>query len=549
MASFELFAVDWRDVWNGQHEGGGVGAVYTKPQIVELILDLSGYVSNKRRLSTARLLEPSCGDGAFLTIAIRRLFESERFHNGAIDWANSGLDTALRAVDISDTAIEHARADILQLLVAEGCDEFRARNLAATWTRHEDFLLSTDESRYDFVVGNPPYVRLEDLPKAVLATYRRRYATLTDRADIYVAFIEQGLRSLNADGVLAFIVANRFTKNRYGAALRRMVGETFHVRHYINLEHTQPFAHDVSAYPSIVTIDRATGEPTLAGECRDLDVSTLDRARASKPNELLSEFRSWYPDGAPWRSTTASDHATFDWLDTSFPLLEDSGGITKAGIGVATGADEVFVLDTKSDLIESSRQIPLVLAGDINPKNTEWSRRYLVNPFADADDGSLAELENYPGLRAHFEKNADRLHRRHVAKARPRNWYRTIDRIWPQLQHAEKLIIPDIQPGGVVGYDNGQFYPHHNVYWITSDTWNLRALQAILRSSIVLMQVKAFSVQMRGGSLRYQTQSLRRLRVPAFASLSEAVVQQLRGVGTSSDQEAIDAAAREAFRI
>ena len=39
------------------------------------------------------------------------------------------------------------------------------------------------------------------------------------------------------------------------------------------------------------------------------------------------------------------------------------------------------------------------------------------------------------------------------------------------LTRTPRLVIPDIQPGGIIGYESGRTYPHHNVYWITSDTW------------------------------------------------------------------------------
>ena len=95
----------------------------------------------------------------------------------------------------------------------------------------------------------------------------------------------------------------------------------------------------------------------------------------------------------------------------------------------------------------------------------------------------------------------------------------------------------------------GRFYPHHNLYWVTSDSWDLRALQALLRSSQVLMQIRAFSVQMRGGSVRYQAQTLRRVRIPLLATLSAAVVDRLSAVATSAVQGEIDEAATEAFGI
>jgi hypothetical protein len=191
----------------------------------------------------------------------------------------------------------------------------------------------------------------------------------------------------------------------------------------------------------------------------------------------------------------------------------------------------------------------LLLASQISVQEIRWRGSYLVNPFADADDGDLVDLASYPGLGAYFEKHQDQLRRRHVARTRPRSWYRTIDRIWPALQYQPKLVIPDIQPGSVIGFDAGQFYPHHNVYWITSESWDLNALRALLRSSIVRSQVESYSVQMRGGSLRYQAQTLRQLRIPLLSKLSPSLLDNLIAIATSEDQAAIDAIAAEAFSL
>ena len=552
MSTLELFEPNWREVWNGAEDSGGVGAVYTKPEIVELILDLAGYLPGPRRLAELRLLEPSCGDGAFLRAILRRLIDSERSHAAALDWDGSTLEQSLRAVDLNATAVEAARSLIVEALTSEGCPKHRARVLSETWAVQSDFLLTTWSQSFSFVVGNPPYVRLEDLPKPVLAEYRRGYATLTDRADLYIAFFERGLRLLEEDGVLAYISANRYAKNQYGAALRKMISERYRVRHYVNLEHTQPFVADVSAYPAIVVIDRKRGSLTLAGTLDDIESTTLDAVRAQSASAKakagpMAEFRDWYPDGAPWASTSQDEIGFLSALRDRYPMLEESGGATRVGIGVATGADDVFVLSAKSAEIEASRQLPLLMAGDVGLPSSSWSGHFLINPFGDQDDGSLVDLGRYPSLKAHMEEHAQQLRGRHVAKARASNWFRTIDRIWPALTKTPKLVIPDIQRGGVIGLDEGCYYPHHNLYWITSDSWDLQALQGLLRSTQVLIQVRAFSVQMRGGSIRYQAQTLRRVRIPSWASLPVVVVDRLRAIATSPAQNEVDAAAAEAF--
>lgn len=550
----ELFEPEWRDVWNGAEDSAAVGVVYTKTEIVELILDLAGYIPQLRRLSELRLLEPSCGDGAFLQVILRRIVESERLHATEIDWNSTHFLQSVRAIDLSAGAVEKARKLVLDALVDASCDPDRAQVLADTWVVQGDFLLTQWQEPFAVVVGNPPYVRLEDLPKSVLTEYRRRFATLKDRADLYIGFFERGLQLLSNDGVLAFICANRFVKNQYGSALRKLISERYHVRHYINLEHTQPFLSDVSAYPAIVTIDRVRGESTQAGCLSDISSRTLEKVRAQGTSREdqggpLAKFQHWYPDGAPWSSTSQEEVRILSALRNGFPLLEESGGLTRVGIGVATGADGVYVLHGKSGLIEESRQIPLVLAGDIGVGGNRWSGHFLVNPFSDANDGSLVDLKAYPGLESYLDIHAHQLRRRHVAKTRPTNWFRTIDRVWPRLTSTPKLVIPDIQRGGVIGVDDGHYYPHHNVYWITSDSWDLRALQALLRSTQVLLQVRAFSVQMRGGSLRYQAQTLRRIRLPSLGSLSGSVIDELRAVSSSEMQSDIDAVAERAFGI
>lgn len=550
----DLFETTWRDLWAGHDQHEGVGAVFTRPEIVDLMLDLAGYTPGSGRLAYTRVLEPSCGDGAFVSRVVSRLAESQREHAGLKGWNDPALDDSLRAADISPASLDAARKMIREQLTAAGCPLPRASSLANTWTVHTDFLLHSWPDRYDLVVGNPPYVRIEDLPKRVLERYRAVFSTVGDRADLYIAFLERGLQLLSPGGVLAFITANRFAKNLYGRKLRKLIADRYHVRYYLNLEHTQPFLSEVSAYPAIVLIDQARGKPTQAATLEDIGTENLDAVRqAAESSDRgaagVTEFPSWYPDGSAWLTTSHDEQRSLDRLNDSLPALESSAPGTKVSIGVATGADRVFILAGKSEEIEDDRQIPLLMASNISNQAITWSGKYLINPFAPS--GEAVDLARYPGLAAYLERHADQLRRRHVARQRPHAWYRTIDRIWPELQTRPKLVIPDIQGAGstTIGLDEGRFYPHHNVYWITSDSWDLRALKTLLRSTIAVRQVSAYSVQMRGGSLRWQAQTLRKLRVPPLEGISDSILERLVDVSSSENQEEIDDAAGEAYGL
>lgn len=552
MTSLELFPIGWRDVWQDSEEHTSVGAVFTKPAIVNLILDLAGYNPNESRLADRTLMEPSCGDGAFIHEVVSRLIESERTHVGKVDWRQEQLDIAVCAVDINPTSVDTARVLVSRVLIEAGCPKTRATALSQKWVMQSDFLLEEWDRRFDFVVGNPPYVRIEDLPKQVLKRYRSEFSTLSDRADLYVAFFEQGLRLLSRRGALAYITANRFAKNTYGAGLRKLVSDNYRVRYYVNLEHTQPFLTDVSAYPAIVVIDREKGGATRAGTLADVETDTLSivrRQALGRAGKVIEHFRTWFPNGEPWTTTSGKEHALLSRLSATLPSLEESSSGTKVGIGVATGADKVFVLKEKHADIEESRQLPLLMASNVSNDMLHWSGRYLVNPFVDEGDGRLVELSNYPGLKKYLEAHKEAVFRRHVAKARPKAWYRTIDRVWPNLVGQPKLVIPDIQGSTVIGYDEGNYYPHHNLYWITSDSWPLLALKTILRSSIVYQQVRAYSVQMRGGSVRFQAQTLRRIRLPFLRDVSDTLLEQLAEISGSVNQTDIDDVVAEVYRV
>ena len=126
---------------------------------------------------------------------------------------------------------------------------------------------------------------------------------------------------------------------------------------------------------------------------------------------------------------------------------------------------------------------------------------------------------------------------RHVAARNPHGWYRTIDRINPILMGQPKLLVPDIKGEAVFVLDEGQYYPHHNLYYITSTDWPLPALQCVLSSSVALMFVATYCTRMAGGYLRFQAQYIRRIRLPRWRQVQPSLAKLL----TSTSHDSIAA--------
>jgi hypothetical protein len=188
-----------------------------------------------------------------------------------------------------------------------------------------------------------------------------------------------------------------------------------------------------------------------------------------------------------------------------------------------------------------------VTTKDIEKEIVEWKGLGVINPFS--DNGSLVNLSEYPKLDKYLEEHASAIRKRNCAKKYPKSWYRTIDRIYPDLTKRPKLLIPDIKGEAHIAYEDGHFYPHHNLYYITSEEWDLRSLQAVLRSGIAKLFVSIYSTQMRGGYLRFQAQYLRRIRLPRWKDVPSALRKALGDAAIAGDVEACNNAAFDLYQL
>lgn len=521
------------------------GAVFTRTEVVEFMLDLAGYTSDKY-LHRLRLLEPSFGRGEFLLEAVKRLLAAWK-----ADGQKEPLDGCIRGVELHTETFESAKISLVALLSNEGIAKAEASRVVSCWLSCGDFLLNAIDGEFDFVVGNPPYVRQELIPEPLITQYRKLYSTLYDRADLYVPFIERSLRLLRQGGTLSFICADRWTKNRYGGPLRAFVAEGFHLRTYVDMVDTPAFSSEVIAYPAITVIERAPAGVTMVAERPKIDRQYLTQLSLSiLRGKADSEHGVFMVDrvtqgSEPWILTASHERVLLRRLEARFPLLEETG--CKVGIGVATGADKAFIGLMDELDVETTRKLPLATTKDIVSGSVRWCGHGVINPFE--DDGKLVNLAEYPKLRAYLDKHRELIAARHVAQKSPTNWYRTIDRITPSIAKKPKLLIPDIKNSAHVVYEEGKLYPHHNLYFVVSEEWDLHALQAVLLSRVARHFVAAYATTMRGGFLRFQAQYLRRIRIPYWAEVPQKLRMKLMNAAQNLNLEACDQAACELYGL
>lgn len=510
------------------------GEVFTRRWVVELMLDMAEYRGDVSRL---RVVEPSVGGGAFVGPIVERLAAS-----GA-PWHE--LRDSLRGYDLRAEHVQNCRAIARSILDSAGCPI--AEELAEAWFQVGDFLLA-DVPEADLVIGNPPYIRVENLDPALLAFYRHVCPTMTGRADIFVGFFEKGMDALRPDGRLLYICADRWMRNGYGRDLRAKVVREFAVDDVLVMHDADAFDDKVSAYPAIVNLRRGKQSKVTVATAGELFAESAasdylrwrrgETSRWSSPDAEAARMEHWHTTDAVWPDGSPDDLAWLSALD-DLPALERAD--VKVGIGIATGADKIYI--QKQADVEPSRLVPMVTPGAIKGPRFEWTGEHLVSPW---HGRSLVDIADYPKLRSFYEHHGERLRSRNVAK-RAATWWRTIDSFNPSLLERDLLVMQDMKLRSHPVRVPAGFYPHHGLTWFASDVWDLDVLGGLLLSDAVERQVAARCVRMRGGTLRFQPTVLRMVRIPQPTMVSAKTAVELASAFRAHDRVRASIAAASLF--
>lgn len=467
------------------------GEVSTDKTAVQYILDEVGYFPSKD-LRNVKILEPAAGEGAFAKEIIKRIFQSSVNYKFSF---REALIENVRLIELDLNAFSELVVSVDNEIKSLTKDE---SDLSSRICLQADFLAFDFKTKFDCIVGNPPYVRHELISEENKKAYRKKYKTFKYRADLYILFFEQSLNLLGRNGILSFICSNRWLNNQYGAGLRELISSKFNLIKLLNIEKSSPFEEDVIAYPCISTISNEPNNGT-----------TLFCEENSKEinfnNIVFNQIEM--PKTSSWQNLFLE----YDINHSALLGIIEQG--FEIGIGVATGADKIFI-KSKSETsgIETSRLIPLIKSSDLKNNEFNWQGNFVINPY---ENETLCDLDKYPRLKSYLTDNKEILSKRHTAQKSPDKWFKTIDKIKPELQRKPKLLLPDLTGNKILFIDEGSYYPHHNLYYITCDDINnLKILASLLMSDFVRRQMSQIGIRMNGGLPRFQAQVLKKIKIP-----------------------------------
>lgn len=505
-------------IYGVRSNGLNHGDVFTSHEVVKFMLDTVGYTS-EINLSHFCILEPSFGYGDFLLEIQHRIIESAKKYNFS---PNEVFQKCVFGCEIDSIKYDECITRLRALM-----PDFSPCNL-----RNEDFLFSTWESKFDFVIGNPPYVRYENIPTKARDIYKSIFYTFHYRCDLYVLFYEHSLDCLKPLGKHCFICSNRWLKNEYGKKLRHLICKRFNLEKIIDVERLNAFNEDVLAYPVISVITNSVNQNAI-------EFAIVDKLIGL--NSSIHYELKYYPNSEDFSCIFHKSQYS------ELPTIEEQN--FSIGIGVATGADRIFITKDLKYNIEEELLLPIVCAKDLSGNKFQYNGLYLLNPYDKF--GSLIDINNYPKAKAYLEQYRTVLQQRHIVKNN-RKWYALIDRVKTDLQHKSKILLPDISANSYIFIDNGNYYPSHNIYYIISnydDEEQLLLLAAILMSDTVKEQLLNLSNKMNGGFPRWQSQVLRKLRIPHISGINSDIKAQLISAYKCFNLSEINRIVRQLFDV
>ncbi|MBN3037746.1 MAG: N-6 DNA methylase [Candidatus Diapherotrites archaeon] len=495
------------------------GIYYTPTYIVDYIVkNTLGELIKKKKpadVDKIRVLDPACGSGSFLIKAFDVLDEYYAKNDKDYAQAKLGGDGAritkkieilknnIHGVDLDEKAVEIAQLNLL-LKMAEKrhllpslessikCgnslidDPKVAGDKAFDWNK--EFKNVMKDGGFDVVIGNPPYVRQEEL-LPIKPFLEKGYEVYHSMADLFVYFFERELKLLKEGGYFGMIVSNKWLKAGYGERLREFLGN-YWVEEFIDFGDLKVF-EDATTYPCIIVIRNKKKQNPKTKVClvRDLNFDSLEeyvKKNSFTMNQKNLDKSGWnfQPEGV----TKVLEKTRKDSLPLSRYISD------KAYFGIKTGLTKAFVIskETKNQLTKedsASKEIiyPFLMGKEVRPYVIHFDEKYIILTKIGVD------IQRYPAVYNWLKQFKPELEKRWD---KGEHWYELRACDYYDKFKKPKLIYGAITTGPRFTLDTDGYFANNANFFIPTEDLKLLA---ILNSKLGWFLISNTCTQIRGG--------------------------------------------------
>lgn len=506
------------------------GAFFTPKIITEFI------TNNTIKSQNEKICDPSCGCGAFLIEAANYI--NVKYKKNIADI----IENNLHGVDIANYSTDRAKILLTLLALQKNEDKkniifniYTANSLKSDWS--EIFPNIIKQNGFDVIIGNPPYVKFQDLSIEIRKDLNKDWITLKNGTyNLYFAFFELGIKMLNAKGILAYITPNNYFTSLAGIDLRNYLESNRFIKKIVDFNHLKVF--NAQTYTCITFLGKEKQEQFLyerIDEYKNLD--NLEDIKYSIIN--YSDLNN-----KKWRLLRETDQDNIKNIENADNKL---GNIVDIRVGVATCKDSVYFIDGntykngyykkdyngKTYLIESAITKPIAKISDFkNQAELEANKRRIIFPYMknNGDVKIIYEDElktKYPECYKYLLAAKGELATRDKGKVEYPRWY-SYARTQGLNFNGEKLFTPtfsseprflnekDVESMFCNGY--AIFLKQKADLFSTNRKIDLSTLAKILNSKIMDYYIKRTSVSIEGGYPCYQKNFIELFGVPNLSN-------------------------------
>lgn len=400
---------------------------------------------------------------------------------------------------------------------------------------------------FSSIIGNPPYIRIQNMvsysPWEVEIYRDKKFGFSTannDNFDKYELFTECALKLLEPNGMLGFIIPNKFFTIKNGANLREFLATGQHVSEVVHFGAQQVFGTKASNYTCIIIASKSPSAKVRVERVTDLSLWRYGH------HGSVSELESSELTELPWSFAAEEVNKVFAQMRAKNPMKLDS--VAEIFVGVQTSADKIYVINptdhdkvhvTFTDHNGFNRKIernilyPFLHRMQIVPFGTPIANKYIIWPYREVGGRmtvlSEAELEaDYPLAWKYLKKNKPKLKKRKIPKGL--KWYEFGRSQSLNKFDSEKIIAGVISREPRYCYENqnvvvsgGGNGPYYAIRPQASSQYSILFLLAVLCHPLSEAIIRTKTSVFGGGYYSHGKQFLEELPVPNinFANLEE----------------------------
>lgn len=494
------------------------GIVFTPKYISDFIVqdslnDIENWSSN------IKIIDPGCGCGIFLISAIEYIHKKYN-----ID-INTIIENNIYGIDIMEENARRCQLAIELYCIINNLDLKKdiKYNIVSKDSLKENWNTIFDVEKFDYIIGNPPYVNPHDMKKETIKFLKDKFKTTQEGVfNIFYAFIENGLKYLKDEGDLEFIIPNNVLTIKSANTLREVLQNEKSIESIIDFSDNMIFK-PVRTYNCIIKLNKKCNETfnyCVIDKCDDIENMLSSMKYESMNIELL--------DKNGWKLVNKNT------LDNIRKIEKQKMPIKEfIRTGIATLKDGVYLVDKdefgfykningirfeiEDDIVKPIYKVPELK----KCQNENEAMQYIIFPYF-KDNGTYKLIEEkdleekFPKAYIYLEKMKSELDKRDKGKGNPYGWY-AYGRTQGLNKYGKKMLFPTFAKNPKFKYIDNENALFCNGYAIfENDKISLNILGKILNSAIMKYYISNTSYAIEGGYYCYQKKYIEKFSIPDF---------------------------------